>query len=139
MSNRAPIPFGSPVPDAREVVPTAAPVGAAGEALIPELAGRTPTHNEQVLISGEPVAMASSNVGEIWWHWQARRLFVRFLDGSLYAYEGVGLAVAVGMVETDSPGRYVWNHLRDRFPYRRLAQGTGPRKPPQVVRLINKP
>ncbi len=140
MSNRAPdpIPLGTAVPDAAAFVPAGVPVDAAGNSLIPELAGRTPTHNESVLINGDTVAMASSNVNEIWWKWDERRLFVSFLDGSLYAYEGVSLAVAVGMIETDSPGRYVWNALRDKYPYQRLTQGTGKHRPPQVVRLINK-
>lgn len=117
-------------------VPTAVPVG---DDTIPELRGREPTHNERVLIGGEPIKAGSTNVDEFWWVWQERRLYVRFLDGSLYAYDGVGLAVAVGMIETDSHGRYVWNVLRaDGYPYRKVAAATGPRRAPRVVRLYRK-
>lgn len=133
-----PIPTGVPDATPHAGVPTGVPVDAAGHSLIPELADRPPTHNEQHLISGEPISMGSTNVAEIWWMWQERRLFVRFLSGDLYSYDGVPLSVAVGMIETDSPGRYVWNKLRDLYPYRRLAKGSGPRARPQVVRLDNR-
>lgn len=136
MSNRL-IP---PIPTAAAVagplgIPSAVPTDGNGNSLIPELRGRNPTHNEALIISGEPIAMASTNVSEIWWAWEQRRLFVEFLDGSLYAYEGVGLDTVRDMVETASPGRYVWNYLRDRFPYRRLQKGTQ-KRPPQVIRLM---
>lgn len=123
------------LPSDSPYIPTAVPVG---DEAIPELAGREPTHNEQVLIAGEPIAVGSSNVDEFWWSWQNRRLFVRFLDGSLYAYEGVGLDVARGMIETDSHGRYVWNVLRAQgFPYRQLEKG-GARRKGRVIRLRGK-
>jgi hypothetical protein len=134
-----PIPVAQAVPDDFDDTPTASPVDANGNSLIPELAGRQPTHNEQFLISGGTLAMASSNVKEFWWKWDSQRLFVRFLDDSLYAYEGVPLSVAVGFIETASPGRYVWNVLRDVYPAKRLAAGSGHRARSQVVRLVNRP
>ena len=134
------IPIGTPTGERSPTqVPTGVPVDDNGVPLIPELADRDPTRNELFLISGEPISMGSTNVQEIWWAWEQRRLFVRFLDGSLYAYEGVSLAVAAAMIETDSPGRFVWNKLRDRYPYARLVKGSGgSRAKPQVVRLVNK-
>lgn len=116
-------------------VPTAAPVDDRGIALIPELAGRAPTHNESVILSGEPIATASTNVKEFWYMWQERRLFVRFLDQSLYVYRGVPLAVVVRFLETDSHGRFVHNYLTNDYPYDRLAKGDGRRRPAQVLRL----
>lgn len=141
MSNRAPDPFpmGTPVQD-NDFIPAGIPVDDQGNSLIPELAGRAPTHNESVLLSGESVAMASTNVGEIWYQWNGEKgptLWVRFLDGSLYRYWPVPLSVAVAFIETDSPGRFVWNRLRGVFDYERVHGSTGPRKKPQVVRLIN--
>ena len=117
-----------------------------GTSVIPELVDRPPTHNESVLISGIPVQMGSTNVQEIWWNWKGDdggyypRLFVRFLDGSLYVYNNCPLETAVGMVETMSPGRYVWNVLRVGWPTDngsavRLIKGGGGRRKPQVVRL----
>lgn len=123
------IPTATAIPD---TIPDSVPQ-------IPELGGRTATHNEAYLISGGSVAAASSNVKEFWWKWDEQKLFVRFLDEALYAYSGVPLAVAVGMIETDSPGRYVWNVLRDRYPTHRVSGSVGKRARSQVVRLINKP
>lgn len=137
--------------------PAGVPVDRFGNSLIPELAHRSPTHNESILIARMPVAMASSNVDEIWWNWGAGetydpKLFVRFLGGSLYSYNGplASLSVAVGMVETMSPGRYVWNVLRTLFPvpdskgtgpgtYTELVKGAkGAKRKPQVVRLVDR-
>jgi hypothetical protein len=124
------IPVGVALPPSADpTIPTGAPD-------IPDLGGRQPTNNEQVMISGEPVYVGSTNVSSFWWNWQAQRLFVEFLDGSLYAYEGVPLAVAVGMIETDSHGRYVWNVLRaNGYAYRRLAKG-GTKGQARVIRLM---
>lgn len=127
---------------------TATPVDAEGNSLIPELADRPPSHNESVLLSGIPITMASSNVQEIWWTFQDEhggyfpKLFVRFLDGSLYVYKNASLSVAVGMVETMSPGRYVWGVLRVGWPTEtgaaeRLIKGQSRgRRKAQVVRLV---
>lgn len=128
-------------------IPTAFPVDSDGNSLIPDIRGRTPTHNEMVLISGDAISMASTNVQEIWWNWSENfinynpKLWVRFLDGSLYVYNDVPLSVAVGMIQTASPGRYVWNVLRVGWPTpvkaQRVVKGNHRnRKRPQVVRLI---
>lgn len=151
MSERARLPFAPAVrpaaPGADWAVPTAVPVGDAGSPLIPELAGRSPTHNESQLLSGDPIKAASSNVEEFWWVWNGPTgtgqtynpvLFVRFLSGDMGYYRGVPLSVAVAFIETDSPGRFVWRSLRDVYPWVRLKAGTGERKPPQVVRLYNR-
>lgn len=143
-------PEASPVDETADwSTPTGFPVDDDGASLIPDLADRTPTHNESVLLSGIPVHMASSNVQEVWFAAIDRngayypRLFVRFLDGSLYVYKNCPLDVAVGMVETMSPGRYVWNVLRPGWPTEtgaaeRLIKGTSRgRKKSQVVRLVS--
>jgi hypothetical protein len=65
-------------------------------------------------------------------------LYVRFKDGSLYVYHGVNLDVAVAFLECDSPGRFVWSHLRGQYSYEKV--GTLPARPkPNVVRLVNEP
>lgn len=139
----AKIPLAIPIPDPVSLIPAAVPQDAAGRSLIPELVGRSPTHNESILISGDTITMGSSNVKEIHWFWKGPTLFVRFLDGSLYAYYNCPLNIAVGMVETASPGRYVWNILRPRWPTPTAAQclvkgpsraGKG-RPKPQVIRI----
>ena len=136
-------------------ITTAVPVDESGNRLIPELVGRDPNHNESILMAGTHIAMASSNVDEIWWSWGTGttyypQLFVKFLGGALYSYNGpkASLSVAVGMIETMSPGRYVWNVLRVLFPvpgskgvgpgtYTELVKGPpGGKRKRQVVRLV---
>lgn len=141
------IPVGLTVDETRAWdTPSGIPVDAYGVSLIPELRHRPPTHNESVLLSGIPVKMASSNVDEIFWNWQEHgkyfpKLFVKFLDGSLYVYKDCPLSVAADMVQSLSPGRYVHNVLRVGWPTadgsaERLIKGTSRgRKKPRVVRL----
>lgn len=134
------------VADTFGLVPAAVPVDDNGVSKIPELRGRAPTWNESILIGGDKITMASTNVEEIWWNWSEDlihynpKLWVKFLDGSLYVYKDVPLSVAVGMVQTASPGRYVWNVLRVGWPTpsraQRVYKGTSGRKRPQVVRLV---
>ncbi len=129
------VPEALDLDDVREHVPTAVPTDSADKPDIPELEGRKPTHNEEVAIAGQPVYVGSTNVSNVWWNWKAKRLFVRFLDGSLYSYEDVPLPVATGMIQSDSPGRYVWNVLRaDGYDYHRLSKGAGGKRKPQVIR-----
>lgn len=76
----------------------------------------------------------SSNVSAISYDRLNHRLFVAFLTGGVYQYDGVPVRVAADMFYTNSQGRFVWQRLRDRYPYRRLTADTrsgrqsGPRK-----------
>lgn len=136
-------------------VPTAIPVDDAGNSLIPELCNRPPTHNESILIAGDTISMASSNVASFWWVWghgtvYEPKIFVEFLSGALYVYEGpdASLTLATDFVQTASPGRFIWNVMRRLWPVP-TARGSGPgtyrqlkpaapgrrRRRPQVVRL----
>jgi hypothetical protein len=96
------------------------------------------THNEQFLVDGGVWHAGSTNVSSMSWDYKTKTMTVEFLTGAVYEYYNVSLDVAVGMIETDSPGRYVWNVLRDRYAYKKVQDATGPRRPPQVVRLVNK-
>lgn len=95
------------------------------------------THNEEFLVEGGVLAAASTNVEEIGpYDPDSKTLRVRFKDGSLYDYYGVPLDVAVAFIETDSPGRFVWSYLRDRYAYDRVGRAA-PRRKPNVVRAID--
>lgn len=142
-----PVPKAIPINATPSLIPTAVPVDPiTGISLIPEFRTRTPTHNESMLLSGDPISMGSTNVMEIFWNWSEDfihynpKLWVRFLDGSLYVYHDVPIGVAVAMIQTASPGRFVWNVLRTGWPTptraQRVYKGTGGRKRPQVVRLV---
>lgn len=50
-----------------------------------------------------------------------RELHVRFRDsGDAYAYEGVPPAVYEQMLAAESRGKFLNEHIKGRYPYRRL-------------------
>jgi KTSC domain len=85
--------------------------------------------------------MASSNVEAIRYLWDVQTLEVEFKgadkQGEAYDYQyfGVPPSVANDFTLSASPGRFVWSHLRDRYPYVRLHgfAATAPRTP-SVIR-----
>lgn len=95
------------------------------------------THNEQFLVDGNELTMASTNVEDIRWDVNTDTLTVRFKSGGVYEYYGVPLSVVIAFVETDSPGRFVWNKLRDLYPYAKVGEAQK-RPKANVVRLINR-
>lgn len=66
----------------------------------------------------EPVV--SSNVAAVGYGEEDAVLYVSFLNGSLYGYYGVGEDVYRSMLAASSKGKFVWEHLRGAYEYRRL-------------------
>lgn len=62
----------------------------------------------------------SSNVAEIGYDDEEMVLYVRFNKGALYFYEGVPPDVWDEFVYTESKGRFIHTHLKDRYPYGRI-------------------
>lgn len=92
------------------------------------------THNEEFVASGGVLAAGSTNVEEVGpWDYKTQTLTVRFKSGSIYEYYDVPLDVVVRFVESDSPGRFVWSHLRDVYSYA-LVGSAAPRPKPNVIR-----
>lgn len=56
---------------------------------------------------------------------ETRTLFVTFVSGQDYAYEGVPPEIARAFREAASKGRFFQAEVRDRFAYRRLAGPDG--------------
>lgn len=48
-------------------------------------------------------------------------LYVHFLNGSIYEYDGVTEEQARRMLHAPSKGRFLWQHIRDRYPYRKVT------------------
>jgi hypothetical protein len=85
------------------------------------------TPNEQIAVGGDWVQMASSNVDEIRYLAADAILEVIFLNGYHYQYYRVPPQVFLDFLQTDSPGRFVWNVLRaDGYEYARLGAGAFP-------------
>lgn len=53
-----------------------------------------------------------------------RRLTVTFVSGAVYAYDDVSPEAAEDFRAAPSKGRYFGPNIRDRYPYRRITDGT---------------
>lgn len=105
--------------------------------------------NEDWLESGTWLYMASSNVHAIRYMHDTETLEVEFKSGHFYQYYGVDPKTASDFTTTASPGRFVWNRLRDRYPYARMtaftpAKVAGKRKdwvnpPPRKPTVVRHP
>lgn len=55
--------------------------------------------------------------------WQAGTLSLWFADGDRYDYDGVPEAVFRGLLAAGSAGAFFAEHVRDRYPTRRVRGG----------------
>jgi hypothetical protein len=69
----------------------------------------------------EPVE--SSNVAGARYLDDESTLELLFRDGSVYAYS-CGREVYEALLKAPSKGRFVWQELRDRYPYRCVSKGS---------------
>lgn len=101
--------------------------------------GGTGTPNDDWLLSASWLHVASSNVHAIRYLYDEQILEVEFKDGSYYQYYSCPPETASDMHDTDSPGRFVWNRLRDRYPYAKLTGVSAAqrlKRPPSVIRSV---
>jgi len=54
----------------------------------------------------------------------ARRLRVTFVSGEVYDYDGVPPEAAAEFKAAPSKGRFFGPNIRDRYPYRRVTDGS---------------
>lgn len=71
---------------------------------------------EGVLLS----SVISSNVAAYGYNEETEELYVQFKDGSVYKYYDVPEDVWALFQTAPSKGRFVWQMLRDVFPYERI-------------------
>lgn len=83
---------------------------------------------DKMLMEGQWQHMASSNVEAMRYLWDDQTLEVEFKNGAFYQYFQVPPHVAKGFAQTDSPGRFVWNFLRDVYSYVKLSGPSTERK-----------
>lgn len=87
-----------------------------------------PDHNAiDWLLSGDWVQLTSTNVDQTRYFYHDRQLDIRFLSGVPYRYYDVPWEVAAAFLMTYSPGRFVWNFIRDVYSFRRMPQSGPPR------------
>jgi hypothetical protein len=75
--------------------------------------------NEMFLL--EWVGVASSNVAAVACSPDFGRLWVRFHNGSVYAYHGVQESVYAGLVGAGSVGSHLARHVKGHFGYTRVS------------------
>ncbi len=100
----------------------------------------TPT--EIAVYDGELIFATSSNVHQWRYDGKNRKLYCQFKSGGVYRvadfpFDGpMGSGSAMGFYRSDSPGRYWWQHIRDKFDIKMI--GTMPaEKYHNVVRTIS--
>lgn len=67
----------------------------------------------------EPVA--SSNLLSAGYDEGSQTLEVEFLNGSVYQYYNVGLALYEGFMQAGSKGQYLNTYIRSAYPYSRVG------------------
>lgn len=63
--------------------------------------------------------VSSSNLSSV--GYENGTLYVRFNNGSLYAYSGVPESVYRGLMSASSHGKYLAAHVKGIYPYRRIG------------------
>ncbi len=58
-----------------------------------------------------------------------RRLTIVFTSGDVYEYEDVPAELVERFRAAFSKGQFFGPNIRDRYPYRRVARGSGPQPP----------
>lgn len=76
---------------------------------------------ERWAASDQWVGVDSSNVAKIRYDAAARVLWVQFLDGSTYYYNGVTETIAISMYNSGSHGKFVWWLRRNGYPGEKAA------------------
>lgn len=64
--------------------------------------------------------VSSSNVAEIGYDDATQKVYVRFLNGSLYVYKGVPQFEFDGLLNAPSVGSYLHRNYKNVFPYERV-------------------
>lgn len=62
----------------------------------------------------------SSDIRAIGYEPETKTLEVEFHSGGVYQYSGVPESVYRGLLQSASKGSYFHNHIKDRYPFRRL-------------------
>lgn len=67
----------------------------------------------------DPVRLSSSHIASA--HHEGDTLTLTFKDGTRYAYDGVPAEAHAALVGATSAGRHFRQHIKGRYPHRKLA------------------
>jgi len=68
----------------------------------------------------EMIKVSSSNVKEIGYDGVNKTLYIKFLNNSLYIYNGVPINKFEGLKNAPSIGSYLHRNIKDCYSYRRI-------------------
>lgn len=66
-----------------------------------------------------PTDVDSSHIQTI--EHNGKELYITFLNGTIYEYDNVPEALVRQMLKKDSKGKYFWQYIRSKYPYRRVS------------------
>jgi hypothetical protein len=66
------------------------------------------------------IPVSSSQIAEVGYNSDLRKLRIRFATLSLYEYDGVDLPVFEGLVNAPSVGSYFHSTIKNIYPYERI-------------------
>ncbi len=69
----------------------------------------------------EMIPVSSSNIESIGYDEQNQQVYVRFLNGSLYAYKGVPIYEFENLRDAPSLGSYLHRNYKNVYPYERIG------------------
>ena len=70
--------------------------------------------------SDEMIEVQSSNIGAVGYDEKDQEVYVRFLNGSVYAYGGVPLHDFEGLRDAPSVGAYLNRNFKNVYAYERI-------------------
>lgn len=65
--------------------------------------------------------VSSSNVAAVGYEPETQTLFVDFLNGGRYTYDGVPEDVFIGMLSAESVGRFLHQNVKGIYPYTKIG------------------
>ncbi len=66
-----------------------------------------------------PTDVDSSHIDTI--EHNGKELYITFLNGAIYEYDNVPEGLVRQMLKQDSKGKYFWQYIRNKYPYRRVS------------------
>ncbi len=90
--------------------------------LLPGLRASEETKNKggRKMDNIDMIPVSSSNVAEVGYEEQSQIVYVRFLNGSLYAYKGVPEHEFNELLNAPSVGSYLHKNYKNFYPYERI-------------------
>jgi len=66
------------------------------------------------------IIVNSSNISSIGYYPPTKVLEIEFHDSSIYQYDGVPQSVYDGLMNANSQGQYLHQHIKDKYHYRKV-------------------